>query len=144
MYINTGKPTHSILPATFDGTDWLLVGGYGHFVGMSGPAGRRYAKLEGLAKELGVEKVAYKWSTWDYVSYDGLPVIGKLYKNSRHLYAATGFRKWGMTNATVAALILTDLITEGAHPWAELFHPGRPSLLVSLPKGLIKGIGFKK
>lgn len=144
MYINTGNPTHSILPTTIDGNDWLLVGGYGHFVGMSGPASRRYKKLERVAHELGVSKVSYRWSTWDFKSYDGLPLIGKLYKNSEHIYVASGFRKWGMTNATVSALILADLITGTPNAWAEAFRPYRPSVLTSLPKGLAKGIGFNK
>jgi glycine/D-amino acid oxidase-like deaminating enzyme len=144
MYINTGKPTHSILPTTINNKQWLLVGGYGHFVGMSGPAANRYRKLEKLAGSLGVKEVQYRWSTWDYVAYDGLPLIGKLYKNSRHLYVATGLRKWGMTNATVAALILADIITGVDNPWAETFRPSRPSAVRSLPRGLMKGLGFKK
>lgn len=144
MYINTGSPTHSILPTTIDGKQWLLVGGYGHFVGMSGPAAGRYKKLEKLARELGVPKVTYRWSTWDFTAYDGLPLIGKLYENSEHFYVASGFRKWGMTNATVSALILADLITGAKNPWAETFRPNRPSAISSMPKGLAKGIGFNK
>jgi glycine/D-amino acid oxidase-like deaminating enzyme len=111
---------------------------------MSGPAANRYRKLEKLAGSLGVKEVQYRWSTWDYVAYDGLPLIGKLYKNSRHLYVATGLRKWGMTNATVAALILADIITGVDNPWAETFRPSRPSAVRSLPRGLMKGLGFKK
>lgn len=144
MYINTGKPTHSILPTTIDNEDWMLVGGYGHFVGMSGPASNRYAKLEEIAKELGISKVVYRWSTWDFVSYDGLPLIGKLYKNSKHFYVASGFRKWGMTNSTMAALILADTLTGRDNPWAETFKPYRKSVITSMPKGLTEGLGFEK
>ncbi|MGH7218223.1 MAG: FAD-dependent oxidoreductase [Candidatus Microsaccharimonas sp.] len=144
MYINTGKPTHSILPTEVDGQPWMLVGGYGHFVGMNTSQGRRYKKLEAVAGSVGLEKITYRWSTWDFTAYDGLPLIGKLYNNSKHLYTAAAFRKWGMTNATVAALVLTDTITGRKNPWADMLRPDRPSAMKAMPKGLIKGIGFKK
>lgn len=144
MYINTGRSTHSILPTEIDGQPWMLVGGYGHFVGMSTSQARRYKKLEEVAAILGLKDIKYRWSTWDFTSYDGLPLIGKLYSNSKHFYTATGFRKWGMTNGTVAALVLTDLITGRHNPWADMLRPDRGSAIKAMPKGLIKGIGFKK
>lgn len=145
MYINTGNPTRSILQTTLGGEDWLLVGGEGHLVGMSSPAKSRYEALEAYAKEhFGLKDVQYRWSTWDYTAYDHMPLVGKLYANSNHLYTATGFRKWGMTNATVAAMILTDLLTGVDNPWADTFRSTRLSALTSLPKGLSQGIGFHK
>lgn len=144
MYINTGNPTNSFLPTKIEGQHWLLVGGYGHFVGVSGPASLRYKKLKEVGKKGGLTDITYRWSTWDYVSYDGLPLVGKLYKHSRHVYTATGFRKWGMTNATVSAVTLADLMTGHDNPCIKLLRPYRPSVIRSLPKGLIKGFGYKK
>jgi glycine/D-amino acid oxidase-like deaminating enzyme len=145
MYINTANPTRSILQTTFNNENWLLVGGEGHLVGMSGPAEGRYATLEAYAKEhFGLHEVQYRWSTWDYIAYDHMPLVGKLFANSRNLYTATGFRKWGMTNGTVAAMILADTLAGIDNPWAETFRSTRLSAFTSMPKGLIQGIGFHK
>jgi glycine/D-amino acid oxidase-like deaminating enzyme len=145
MYINTGNPTRSILQTTLGGEDWLLVGGEGHMVGMSGPADDHYEALAEYAKEnFGLEKVEYKWSTWDYVAYDHMPLVGKLFPFSKNLYTATGFRKWGMTNGTAAAVILADQLTGRNNPWSETFRSTRLSALTSLPKGLLQGLGFHK
>lgn len=145
MYINTGNPTRSILPTVLGGERWLLVGGEGHFAGMSGSAEKRYKILaEYAGQQFGLTDVAYKWSTWDYVAYDRLPLVGKLYSFSRNVYTATGFRKWGMTNGTVAAMILTDLLTGQSNPWAHTFRSTRLSAFTSLPEGVIQGMGFHK
>ena len=145
MYINTANPTRSILQTTLGGEEWLLVGGEGHLVGMSGPAKNRYATLEAYAKEhFGLKDVQYRWSTWDYIAYDHMPLVGKLFANSRNLYTATGFRKWGMTNGTVAAMILTDTLSGAKNPWAETFRSTRLSAFTSMPKGLIQGFGSHK
>lgn len=145
MYINTGNPTRSILPTTLGGERWLLVGGEGHFVGMSGPAEERYKILADYAREqLGLTDITYKWSTWDYIAYDRMPLIGKLYSFSKNVYTATGFRKWGMTNGTVAGMILTDEFTGKSSPWAHTFRSTRLSALTSLPQGVAQGMGFHK
>jgi glycine/D-amino acid oxidase-like deaminating enzyme len=145
MYINTGNPTRSVLPTVIDGEHWLLVGGEGHFVGMSGTARRRYDTLAAYARQyFGLTEVAYEWSTWDYIAYDHMPLIGKLYSFSKNLYTATGFRKWGMTNGTVAGMILSDLITDRNNPWAHTFRSTRLSALTSLPSGIAQGMGFHK
>lgn len=145
MYINTGNPTRSILPTIINGERWLLVGGEGHFVGMSGPAKDRYKILADYARaHFDLMDITYNWSTWDYVAYDHMPLIGKLYSFSKNLYTATGFRKWGMTNGTVAAMILTDLLTEKENAWAHTFRSTRLSALTSLPEGMAQGIGFHK
>ena len=145
MYINTGNPTRSILQTTLGGEEWLLVGGEGHMVGLSGPADDHYDRLAEYAKQnFGLETVEYKWSTWDYVAYDHMPLVGRLFPFSKNLYTATGFRKWGMTNGTAAAMILADELTGVNNPWAQTFRSSRLSALTSLPKGLLQGIGFHK
>lgn len=145
MYINTGSPTRSILPTVLGGEHWLLVGGEGHFVGMSGPAKTRYETLAAYAREqFGLTDIAYRWSTWDYIAYDHMPLVGKLYSFSKNVYTATGFRKWGMTNGTVAAMILNDLLTDTDNPWAYTFRSTRLSAMTSMPQGIMQGIGFHK
>ncbi len=69
-----------------------------------------------------------KWSDRDYLAYDGLPLVGYLYPWSKRLYVGTAFKKWGLTNGTMAAMILRDLIMGSDNPWAETFSPRRPTL----------------
>jgi Rieske Fe-S protein len=59
------------------------------------------------------------------MSDDGIPLIGRLTPDSGHSYLATGFRKWGMTTGTAAAMILTDTILGSDNPWTEVYDPSR-------------------
>jgi len=54
-----------------------------------------------------------------------MPYIGRVSGGKRHLYAATGFRKWGMTTSVVAAQLLTDAIVGRDNRYADLYDPSR-------------------
>ncbi|MDQ4124961.1 MAG: Rieske 2Fe-2S domain-containing protein, partial [Actinomycetota bacterium] len=95
----------------------------------------RYAQLEAWSRDkLGMTEVRYRWSTQDGSSVDTLPYIGKLTPVSRHAFTATAFRKWGMTNGTLAGMIISDLITETENQWAPLYDPHRATLKASAKK----------
>jgi len=52
--------------------------------------------------------------------------VGKLTRFTRHVYVVTGLRKWGLTNGTAAAMILTDTLTgQEARSWAAPFRSTR-------------------
>jgi Rieske Fe-S protein len=46
-------------------------------------------------------------------------------RTSEHLFTGTGFRKWGMTNGTLAAMLLTDRIMGRDNPWAAFYDSKR-------------------
>ncbi|HEX2863256.1 MAG TPA: FAD-dependent oxidoreductase [Deinococcales bacterium] len=120
----------------------VIVGGENHKPGTVNDTEQRYARLEAFAREnLGCRELAYHWSTQDNDSFDGLPFAGRLYPFSRHLYTATGFSGWGMTNGTATGLLLADLILGRANPYAGLYDPGRLNLQVSGEKMLHEGAG---
>lgn len=126
MFISTETPIHSIRHAPFDGRRLLLIGGEGHKAGQDDDTRRRYASLEewGRARfELG--SVEYRWSTHDNYSADRVPYIGKLGRRAEHVYVATGFNGWGMTNGTVAGILLCDAILGKPNPWAEVYDSTR-------------------
>jgi nitrite reductase/ring-hydroxylating ferredoxin subunit len=54
-----------------------------------------------------------------------VPYIGKLGRRSDHIYVATGFNGWGMTNGTVAGILLCDAIRGKPNPWAEVYESTR-------------------
>ncbi|HYH36048.1 MAG TPA: FAD-dependent oxidoreductase, partial [Candidatus Saccharimonadales bacterium] len=70
----------------------------------------------------------------DYLAYDGVPLVGKLYPWSRNLYVATAYRKWGLSNGTAAAMILCDTITGKENPWAATFDATRLRPVASIPR----------
>ena len=62
------------------------------------------------------------------MTLDGMPYIGRYSEKTRRLYVATGFHKWGMTSAMVAAQVLTDLIQGRESRFERLFSPSRSIL----------------
>ena len=104
----------------------LLLGGGGH---RTGKQGGNWQELSDFAKKYfpNANEVA-RWATQDCMTLDGIPYIGPYSKRTPHLYVATGFQKWGMTTAMVAAGILTDLICGKKNPYAGVFSPSRSML----------------
>jgi glycine/D-amino acid oxidase-like deaminating enzyme/nitrite reductase/ring-hydroxylating ferredoxin subunit len=134
MFISADSPTRSVRAVPLDGEELLLVGGEGHKTGTGGNTEERYRRLEEFARtRWEVESVEYRWSSQDPITADGLPYIGPLTPRSKRVFMATGFAKWGITNGTVAALILAELARDRAHPWAALFDPGRLGPLAAGP-----------
>ena len=125
-FISADQPMRSILTASVNGTSYVLTGGEGHRVSESGDTAARYRRLAIFAHDrLGVDKVAYRWSTQDGIPLDGLPYAGLMSPTAKHVYVITGLRKWGLTNGTAAALILTDALTGRKNPWAPVFNSNR-------------------
>lgn len=129
MYISSSSPTRSIRGTPHKGKTMLIVGGEGHIVGTEVDTAARYRRLEDWARERwGIEEPEYRWSAQDPSTLDGVPYIGRLNRGSEHVYVATGFGKWGFTNGTVAAMILSDHILERDNDWAPLYDSKRLNL----------------
>jgi glycine/D-amino acid oxidase-like deaminating enzyme/nitrite reductase/ring-hydroxylating ferredoxin subunit len=123
MYITAESPTRSVR-STADG--WVVLGGEGHKVGHDDDTRERYRVLEAWATErFDVEEVGYRWSAQDYETVDGVPYVGKLTDRHDRQWVATGFRKWGMSNGTVAAMIVADALAGRVSQWAEAFDSRR-------------------
>lgn len=65
------------------------------------------------------------WSAQDCMPHDRIPFIGRYSILKPYWYVATGFQKWGMSSAMVAATIISDKIggRESAYEW--VFAPQR-------------------
>jgi glycine/D-amino acid oxidase-like deaminating enzyme len=126
MYISTGGPTRSIRSVVDGDRRLLLVGGEGHKTGTDSDTMKYYERLEGWANErYGLGEPRYRWATQDNVSIDKVPYVGRLTRGSDHVFTATGFGKWGMTNGTVSAMILSDHIVGRTNAWAALYDSKR-------------------
>lgn len=102
----------------------VLLGGESHRAGEN--PGGRYEALRQRAREWFPKgrEVAH-WSAQDCIPADHAPYIGRYAASQPNWYVATGFQKWGMTSAMVAAMILCDAICGKEHPCAGVFAPDR-------------------
>ena len=127
MYISVDQPTRSVRSTPAEGGGrMLIVGGEGHKPGDDPDTKSRYAKLESFVQErFGVSGAEYHWSTHDYMPVDRLPYVGRLRRGDDHVYVATGFAKWGLTKATIAAGIISDAILGRENEWAKLYDSTR-------------------
>ncbi|WP_199439933.1 FAD-dependent oxidoreductase [Umezawaea beigongshangensis] len=112
MYYSS-EDGHSIRTAPLNGDEVLLiVGGEGHRPGDRSSTEERYQRLAAWARErLGLTAVTHRWSDHDNSTADGLPYVGRYHPRTDRVWVATGFGHWGMTNGTLAGLLLHDLIT---------------------------------
>ncbi|PSO43173.1 FAD-dependent oxidoreductase [Candidatus Saccharibacteria bacterium QS_5_54_17] len=145
MYISPDKNHHSIQPIKVNGENMLLiVGAGGNIPGLGGSRKARFRELADYGEKwLGMTTITHCWSDMDYIAYDEVPLIGKLYPWSRRLYTATGFKKWGLSGGTAAAMILSDVISGKENPWASTFDSTRFRPITSIPRRVIRHIKNK-
>ena len=117
----------------------LLLGGGSHRTGKKGGA---WEELAAFARaHYPQAKPVCRWATQDCMTLDGIPYIGRYAKSTADLYVATGFNKWGMTSAMVAAMLLTDLVQGKENAYVPLFSPTRgmlhPQLAINIFSSLV-------
>lgn len=105
----------------------LIVLGEAYRTGQRVDVQARYEQLAEWSNQiLGMREVTHRWSAHDLSTPDKLPYVGRYHPAARHLWVATGFAAWGMTNGTAAGHLLHDLILGAADPaQRELFDPNR-------------------
>jgi glycine/D-amino acid oxidase-like deaminating enzyme/nitrite reductase/ring-hydroxylating ferredoxin subunit len=138
MYLSVDAPTRSLRTAELGGETLLITGGNGHIVGRE-PSTR--ACVDDLyewtlAAFPGAERT-HRWSAQDYQSVNMVPFVGWLPRGRGRVFVATGYNKWGMTNAVAAALSLSSDILGGDIPWAKTLHHR-----VTRPSSLATGASF--
>ncbi|SHN88494.1 FAD-dependent oxidoreductase [Desulfitobacterium chlororespirans] len=127
MYINAEEPARSLRGLPTPDGERILIVGEKHRTGHGKNLTEHYKNLMEFAQRLfTVEEFPYHWSTQDCTTLDEVPYIGQISRSKPNLLIATGFRKWGMTQGTAAALIIRDRIIKGYSPWQEVYNPSRP------------------
>ena len=121
MWIGAEKPAYSM-------RRWqniLLFGGESHRTGKNRQGGRYRALSEKAQMLFPGSHVVGAWSAQDCITPDHIPYIGSYSPYRPDWLVATGFQKWGMSTAMVAAEILCDQLCSKENPYADLFRPGR-------------------
>ena len=121
MALSAGQPSRSIrdVPRA-DGTTKLMIGGNGHTVGRTDSEARHVDELRAwTAKYFPGAVETHVWSAQDYQSHDGIPYVGHLPRGGGRFHVATGFDKWGMTNAVAAARNISATLLGEPVSWSK-------------------------
>ena len=125
MYISSSAPIRSLRPWPDAGPNGVIIVGESHPTGDDQAGPGRWGELERWANEnFEVESFEYRWSAQDYDTADGIPYVGRSPLTERVL-VATGFAKWGLTNGTAAATILSDHVLGEQNDFADAFSAKR-------------------
>ena len=125
MHINIDNPTRSTRPWETEQRSGIVVVGEDHSVGHRQARPGRWGELERWARDhFDVTSFEYRWSSQDFETVDRMPYVGRA-PLMRNTYVATGFRKWGLSNATAAAQIIADLVAGRHNPRADVFAANR-------------------
>lgn len=126
MYLSVEQSGVTFKTYEGEGKKLIITGGGDHKVGQCGNEEGIYEKLKSeLGSKFKVSDFEYKWSAQDYITLDNVPYIGYVNKKEDNVYVATGFCKWGMTNGTLASIIIRDLICYRESKYEDIFNPSR-------------------
>ncbi len=137
--ITTGLPMHSIRYHE----NYLLYGSYAHALTNHLDDGKNFEHLKIRFQNHFQTKIDCMWFNQDMISNDGLPFIGEIEKGS-HLFLATAFQTWGMTNGVLAGQVIADIIQKGTSPYEDLFAIKRGWNLMRSIHFLVDGVRYGK
>lgn len=111
-FISVDGPTRSIRPVSdADGPGsaaQLVVGGNGHPVGRSSSERAAIDDLVAWTRTYFPDaEESHRWSAQDYESHNLIPFHGALPRGLGRIRFATGYAKWGLSNAPAAAMRIT-------------------------------------
>ncbi|MDD2938555.1 MAG: FAD-dependent oxidoreductase [Proteiniphilum sp.] len=120
------KPYHYYRVHSLDEKQFIIAGGEDHKTGDVNHTSESFERLGNyLHHHFDIEEISYQWSSQFYESADGLPYIGQLPGGPEKVYCATGYNGDGMILGTLAAKVLSDIISVGSSKYENLFLPSR-------------------
>jgi glycine/D-amino acid oxidase-like deaminating enzyme/nitrite reductase/ring-hydroxylating ferredoxin subunit len=111
-FLSVDGPTRSVRPVSeADGPGsaaQLVVGGNGYPVGRSDSESAAVDDLVAWTRlHFPDAEETHRWSAQDYESHNLIPFVGAMPRGLGRVRFATGYAKWGLSNAPAAALRLT-------------------------------------
>lgn len=121
MFLSLDEPSRSLRRDEVDGVDVLTVGGGGHVTGRATHPAALLAELDAWALQHwpGARRRTW-WAAQDYRSITRVPFAGALPRGGDRVFAATGYDKWGMTNAVASALRIVGTLLDRRPDWARV------------------------
>lgn len=130
-YVNSSiPPYHYCRIQPYNEThDLLICGGEDHATDLAFSRQiadeERYRQLECWAREhFGIAEVIYRWCGQVMEPIDSLAYIGRV-PGEDNVFIVTGDSGNGMTHATIAALLIPDLIMGNVNKWQKIYDPQR-------------------
>lgn len=121
MYVSAGEPTRSLRTAAgVDGEEVLVVGGPSAVTGRFDDTEAELRALDEWTARyfIGSHQVTW-WAAQDYRTHSRVPFAGAMPRGGDRIFTATGYNKWGMTNAIAAALTIAADVLGGNLEWAR-------------------------
>jgi glycine/D-amino acid oxidase-like deaminating enzyme/nitrite reductase/ring-hydroxylating ferredoxin subunit len=146
LYWDMADPYHYIRVQESGGRRYMLVGGEDHKVGESDDTAAPFERLESYVRvRFGREVAAtdYRWSGQIVASADGLPYVGRN-SLSHDVFVATGYAGNGITQGTMAAMVLADQIAGRDNPLGQLLDATRIKPLASAGAVLSENLDYPK
>jgi len=144
LYWDTDEPYHYTRTQPTSGGDVLIIGGEDHKTGAETETLQHFETLLEYARShFGIERVDYRWSGQIIEPVDGLPYIG-LNTASTHVHVATGYSGNGMTWATVAGRLTSDLVLGRPNPYQELYKATRVKPLAAAKDFITENLDYPK
>jgi glycine/D-amino acid oxidase-like deaminating enzyme/nitrite reductase/ring-hydroxylating ferredoxin subunit len=130
LYWDTPDPYHYIRTQNAGDHDVLIIGGEDHKTGQKHDWAARFQRLEEWtrARFPMAGKIEYEWSGQVMEPVDYLGLNGRDSEAGENIYMITADSGNGMTNATLGAMLLTDLILGRDNAWESLYKPTRVAL----------------
>jgi glycine/D-amino acid oxidase-like deaminating enzyme/nitrite reductase/ring-hydroxylating ferredoxin subunit len=129
MFLGMGGSPHSVRSARVDDTDYLVSDAPAYKTGHKEKVSEAFRALIGECEAaFPVSSVDYRWEAHDLVSSDRIPFVGRLTSSTPNVFVATGFRAWGMTNGTAAALMIAELVLGRTPAWMKVFDSTRKDI----------------
>ncbi|MBI2390556.1 MAG: FAD-dependent oxidoreductase [Deltaproteobacteria bacterium] len=147
---DTADPYHYIRVHHAGDATFLIVGAEDHKVGareneakadvQQDESTSAWRRIEGWTRgRFAASEIAAQWSGQILEPADGLPYVGK---HDEHVWVATGFSGDGMTNGTMAAMLLSDEILDERSAIARLYDPKRLDLMASIKDYVRENVDF--
>lgn len=125
LFWDMGDPYHYTRFYQNENGAYVVVGGEDHKTGHRADTGESYNKLIKYVQErFDIESVDYKWSAQYYEPADGLPYIGRSPFHDK-VFVATGFSGDGLIYGTIAAILISDMISGKQNFWLKAYDSTR-------------------
>jgi glycine/D-amino acid oxidase-like deaminating enzyme len=117
----------------------MIIGGEDHRIELKLDPERSFNALKKyIDEDLGLKnyEIVTRWTGPILEQTDGIPLIGRYSKKYPNRYVETAFSGNGMTNGTIAAMVVSDLILGNANKYSNIYDPRRA---ITLTDVVLKG-----
>jgi len=146
LFWDMGDPYHYARLQRIADRTYVIVGGEDHKVGEEDDTTIPFERLEAYVRaRYRYEPAAtdYRWSGQIIESADGLPYVGRNSLSS-HVFVATGYGGNGMTNGTLAAMVLADEVCGRRSRFRELLDATRIKPLAAAKAFVAENVDYPK